>query len=66
MSSVIIFVVSLNTTPPSEAKVANFVWKRSAFAEESAELAALPWYQNYRTLSLLLLIATGLFVYIWR
>jgi SSS family solute:Na+ symporter len=66
VSSVIIFVVSLNTTPPSEAKVANFVWKQSAFAEESAEIAALPWYQNYRVLSLLLLIVTGIFVFIWR
>jgi SSS family solute:Na+ symporter len=42
------------------------VWKYSAFAEESAELAALPWYQNYRILSVLLLSATALFVYIWR
>ncbi len=66
VSSVIIFVVSLNTAAPSEAKVANYVWKRSAFAEESAEIAALPWYQNYRILSVLLLITTGIFVYVWR
>lgn len=66
VSSAIIFMVSLNTAAPSEAKVANFVWKRSAFAEESAEIAALPWYQNYRVLSVLLLLVTGVFVYIWR
>ncbi|MEI6193979.1 MAG: sodium/solute symporter, partial [Verrucomicrobiota bacterium] len=66
VSSVIIVLVSLKTTPPSEAKVANYVWKRSAFAEESAEIAALPWYQNYRILSGLLLVVTGIFVYIWR
>ena len=54
------------TAPPSETKVASYVWKRSAFAEESAELAALPWYQNYRILSGLLLVATAIFVYIWR
>ena len=66
VSSVIIFVVSLYTAAPSESKVANYVWKRSAFAEESAEIAALPWYQNYRILSVLLLIVTGVFVYIWR
>ncbi len=66
VSVLIIIVVSLQTSPPDEAKVASYVWKSSAFAEESAELAALPWYQNYRTLSLLLLIATAIFVYIWR
>jgi SSS family solute:Na+ symporter len=66
VSAIIIVAVSTLTAPPSEAKVANYVWKRSAFAEESAELAALPWYQNYRILSVLLLVATGIFVYIWR
>jgi len=66
VSATIIVVVSTLTTPPSEVKVANYVWKSSAFAEESAELAALPWYQNYRYLSVLLLIVTGIFVYIWR
>jgi SSS family solute:Na+ symporter len=66
VSAIIIVVVSALTAPPSDAKVANYVWKYSAFAEESAELAALPWYQNYRILSVLLLSATALFVYIWR
>ena len=66
VSAVIIVLVSKITTPPSETKVANYVWKFSAFAEESAEIAALPWYQNYRVLSVLLLIVTGIFIYIWR
>ena len=66
VSAIIIFLVSTVTTPPSETKVNNYVWKFSAFAEESAEIAALPWYQNYRILSVLLLIFTGIFVYIWR
>jgi SSS family solute:Na+ symporter len=66
VSSAIIVLVSNLTTPPSETKVANYVWKCSAFAEESAEIAVLPWYQNYRILSVLLLIVTSIFVYIWR
>ncbi len=66
LSVLIIVLVSLQTAPPEEAKVAAYVWQSSAFAEESAALAALPWYQNYRTLSLLLLVATAIFVYIWR
>ena len=51
VSLVIIVLVSRLTAPPGGTKVASYVWKRSAFAEESAELAALPWYQNYRILS---------------
>ena len=66
VSAVIIVLVSHMTIPPSETKVNNYVWKFSAFAEESAELAALPWYQNYRILSVSLLIFTAIFVYIWR
>ena len=46
--------------------MANYVWKFSAFAEESAEITALPWYQNYRILSVLLLLVTAIFIYIWR
>ena len=66
VSALIIVVASLLSAPPAAEKVAAYVWKASAFAQESAELAALPWYQNYRILSALLLLATGLFVYIWR
>jgi SSS family solute:Na+ symporter len=66
LSGIIIVLVSQLTAPPSEAKVASYVWKSSAFAEESAELAALPWYQNYRYLSVLLLVVTAIFVFIWR
>ena len=66
VSLLIIGIVSVLTPPPAEKTIAAYVWKFSAFAEESAELAALPWYQNYRILSVLLLLATGIFVYIWR
>ena len=66
VSLLIIGIVSVLTPPPAEKTIAAYVWKFSAFAEESAELAALPWYQNYRILSVLLLLATGFFVYIWR
>jgi len=66
LSLVIIVVVSRMTEPPDEQKVVAYIWKPRALTDESAELAALPWYQNYRTLSALLLIVTGIFVYIWR
>jgi SSS family solute:Na+ symporter len=66
VSAVIIITVSQITTPSSADKITNYVWQRSAFVEESVELAAMPWYQNYRVLSALLLLVTGIFVYIWR
>ena len=66
VSLLIIAVVSLATPPPEDSRIAPFVWKPQVFAEESRELAAMPWYQNYRILSVLLLLVTGLFVYVWR
>lgn len=55
-------VVSLNTAPPSEEKIAGYTWNKSLIKEETAELAGLPWYQNYRVLSVFLLILTFLLV----
>jgi len=62
----IIAAVSLLTAPPSAAVVQRFVWNMSFFREETRELAALPWFKNFRVLSALLLIAAALFVFIWR
>ena len=65
-SLVIIAVVSLLTAPPSAAVVQRFVWNPSFFREETKELAALPWFKNFRVLSALLLLAAAVFVFIWR
>jgi SSS family solute:Na+ symporter len=46
--------------------VARFVWNPAYFREESKELAGLPWFKNFRVLSVLLLMAAAIFVYIWR
>ncbi|MGN6555448.1 MAG: sodium transporter, partial [Verrucomicrobiota bacterium] len=66
VSLAIIVGVSLVTEPPSAQAVERYVWKKSFFSQESAELAALPWFKNYRVLSIALLILTAIFVYIWR
>ena len=59
-------VVSLSTAPPPADKVAEYTWSRSMLAAESEELKALPWYQNYRILSVILLVITVLIVgYFW-
>jgi SSS family solute:Na+ symporter len=46
--------------------VDRFVWRPAFYREESAELAAVPWFRNYRVLSVLLLAAALVFIIIWR
>ena len=49
-----------------EEKVAHYTWSRRLITEETEELKGLPWYLNYRYLSVLLLIITALVVgYFW-
>lgn len=55
-------VVSAATEAPSAEQVANYTWKKSMIAEETLELAGMPWYQNYRYLSVILLILTAIVV----
>jgi SSS family solute:Na+ symporter len=62
----IIILVSLATAPPSENKIKAYVWNSQVFKEETAQLAGVPWLKNYRVLAVLLLIVTGVFVFIWR
>jgi SSS family solute:Na+ symporter len=66
ISFAIIVAVSLATPAPAAETVRRFVWRKDFFAGETQELAAMPWYKNYRVLSVLLLSATAAFVYIWR
>ena len=44
-------IVSLATEAPEEDKVNSMTWSPSFFRDESAELAGLPWYKNYRILA---------------
>ena len=55
-------VVSLLSGEPDAQKVLEYTYKRSFFNEETLQLKALPWYKNYRTLSIILLVITALFV----
>jgi SSS family solute:Na+ symporter len=66
VSLAILGVVSLATPPPSQDVVNRFVWSPAFFRSETAGLAGVPWYRNYRVLSLILLVITALFVLIWR
>jgi SSS family solute:Na+ symporter len=58
----VLVVVSLMTAPPEASKVAEYTYKRSLFTEETLELKPLPWYKNYRVLSVILLLLTAVIV----
>ena len=61
---IVIAIVSLLTPPLSEEKVAPLIWTKNTWNEETLALAKIPWYRNYRILSILLLIPTAIIV-IW-
>jgi len=48
---------SLASQPPPAESVRSMTWSPEYYREESEELAALPWYKNYRILSALLAAA---------
>ncbi|WP_194775777.1 sodium:solute symporter [Pararhodonellum marinum] len=64
--AIIYVAVSLNTAWPPEKKIAEYTWKNSIYTDETASLQALPWYKNYRVLSVFLLILTFTIVWIFR
>jgi len=59
-------VMSLLTAPPPAEKLKGMIWTPALIKEETAELADLPWYLNYRYQSVILLIITAFVVgYFW-
>lgn len=66
ISLVVVIAVSLMSPAPQTSVVERYCWRLAFYRNESTELAGLPWFKNYRILAVLLLIATALFVYIWR
>lgn len=66
LSSAVLVGASLATAPPEPDKIDNLVWSKRHYRAETAELAALPWWQNYRILSLgLLALAAAIVVSFW-
>ena len=54
--------VSLMTAPQSAVQIEEYTYKSKMFKDETEELKALPWYKNYRILSLILLVITAILV----
>lgn len=55
-------VVSISSAPPTPDKLEGMIWTPSIIKEETAELAGVPWYLNYRYLSIILLVFTAIVV----
>jgi solute:Na+ symporter, SSS family len=66
VSLVILVGISFATPAPSKDVVERYVWTPAFFRNETKGLVGVPWYLNYRILALLLLVASAVFVYIWR
>lgn len=66
VSLAIVTLASFVTKPSSADAVRRFVWTPAFYREETATLAGVPWFRNYRVLSLLLLAISALFILIWR
>ena len=62
LSVIIHMVVSLATGLPDAEKVAEYTYRKELFTSETEELKALPWYQNYRILAMILLVVTAIVV----
>ncbi len=57
--ALIMVTVSLLTPPPSAEKTVGYTWENSMYTNETKELAALPWYLNFRYQAIILLIITA-------
>ncbi|AXT61204.1 sodium transporter [Aquimarina sp. AD10] len=55
-------ITSLSTKPQSEEQIVEYTYKKEIFTEETKELASLPWYKNYRILSVVLLVLTTVLI----
>lgn len=51
-------IASLASPAPSEEKLVGMIWTPKLIALETEELKDLPWYKNYRNLSVILLVIT--------
>jgi len=56
---------SLATAPQKMDQIGNYIYTKEFFDKDTASIKDLPWYQNYRVLSGILLLATVILIYIW-
>jgi solute:Na+ symporter, SSS family len=59
VSLVVFVVLTLATPAPAREEIEDYVWRRGMWKEETAELADVPFWQNYRFLGIALLLLTA-------
>jgi SSS family solute:Na+ symporter len=64
--SAVALVVGSRTGPMPSAEKQELVWTREFYRQESREMADMPWWQNYRIWSVVLLVTTGALVWAFR
>ncbi|MDX2302896.1 MAG: sodium:solute symporter [Microscillaceae bacterium] len=62
LSLIVLVSVSLFTSPPSQEQVEAYIWRKSMYDAETKLLVGVPWYENFRYLSVILLIITAILV----
>jgi SSS family solute:Na+ symporter len=65
-STLVIVITSLLTEPEEEEKISRYTWTVKLFREETLELRGTPWYQNFRIISIILVVITIIFMIYWR
>ena len=55
-------VISSFSPAPTDEKLKGMIWSKQIYRDETQELVGLPWYKNYRILSVILLILTAIIV----
>ncbi|MDX2429998.1 MAG: sodium transporter, partial [Bacteroides sp.] len=66
ITSLVVIVVSLLTPAEMDEERLKYVWTKKIYKQETEELQGVPWYKNFRVLSIILLIITIIFFIIWR
>lgn len=66
ISAITNLVISHMTDAPSPEKTEGLIWRKEIFVQESKELESVPWFKNYRVLSIILLGLTALIVFWFR
>ena len=62
ISVAVVVVVSLMTPPPPPEKIADTTWTLATFRAESADLASVPFWKNYRVQAIVLVVLTAVVV----
>jgi SSS family solute:Na+ symporter len=65
-SAVVIIVVSFLTKPDDINKIGEFIWTKKIYQEETRELQGVPFYENFRVWSVVLIAFCFIVLYMYQ